>query len=97
MRRCVPVSIYAKRSPMPTLRSESVSQFAQVHFAGLSGIVLRNKSRLRVVITLSLIMQSMSVEVDSKDIEPVMSLLNPGRDLCCPISGRSDWGLSNAR
>jgi len=43
-------------------------------FAGLSGIVVRNKGHLRVVITLDLIMKSMAVEVDSKDIEPVVRL-----------------------
>jgi transcription antitermination factor NusG len=40
-------------------------------FAGLSGIVLRNKGNLRVVITLNLIMQSVAVEVNIEDLEPV--------------------------
>lgn len=40
-------------------------------FAGLSGIVLRNKGKLRVVITLNLIMQSVAVEVNIEDLEPV--------------------------
>lgn len=38
-------------------------------FAGLSGIVLRKKSSLRVVLTLDLIMQSVAVEVDVEDLE----------------------------
>jgi transcription antitermination factor NusG len=40
-------------------------------FAGLSGVVLRNKGNLRVVITLNLIMQSVAVEVNTEDLEPV--------------------------
>jgi transcription antitermination factor NusG len=40
-------------------------------FAGLSGIVLRKKGSLRVVITLDLIMQSVAVEVNIEDLELV--------------------------
>jgi transcription antitermination factor NusG len=40
-------------------------------FAGLSGIVLRNNGKLRVVVTLNLIMQSVAVEVNIEDLEPV--------------------------
>jgi transcription antitermination factor NusG len=40
-------------------------------FAGLSGIVLRKKSSLRVVITLALLMQSIAVEVNIEDLDPI--------------------------
>lgn len=49
-------------------------------FAGLSGIVLRNKNNLRVVITLNLLMQSVAVEVNIEDIEPA-SFSPPGTEL----------------
>jgi transcription termination/antitermination protein NusG len=39
-------------------------------FAGLSGIVLRQKGNLRVVITLKPLMQNITVEVQSEDLEP---------------------------
>jgi transcription antitermination factor NusG len=39
-------------------------------FAGLSGIVLRSNGALRVVIALSLIMQSIAVEVSTEDVVP---------------------------
>ena len=39
--------------------------------AGMEGVVIRNKGALRVVLTLDLIMQSVSVEVDALDLEPV--------------------------
>ncbi len=39
--------------------------------AGLEGVVLRSKNSLRVVISLDLIMQSVVVEVDWDELEPV--------------------------
>jgi transcription antitermination factor NusG len=39
--------------------------------AGLEGIVLRRKSGFRVVLTLDLLMQSIAIEVDGDDVEPV--------------------------
>ena len=47
-------------------------------FAGLSGIVLRKKGSLRVVITLDLIMQSVAVEVNIEDLEPVYNFAPAG-------------------
>ena len=40
-------------------------------FAGLEGIVVRKKNGLRVVLTLKQIMQSIAVEVDEGDLEPL--------------------------
>jgi len=42
--------------------------------AGVEGIVLRKKSGLRVVLTLSLLMQSIAIEVDGDDVELVGTL-----------------------
>lgn len=39
--------------------------------AGLEGIVLRKKSGFRVVLTLDLLMQSIAIEVDGDDVDPV--------------------------
>ncbi len=43
--------------------------------AGMEGVLLRKKGILRVVLTLDLIMQSVAVEVDAVDIEPVRTNL----------------------
>jgi len=60
-----------KVEPHPYLVvGERVSIFAGP-FAGLSGIVLRQKGSLRVVITLQLIVQSVAVEVNIEDLEMV--------------------------
>src|SRR5271166_3991722 len=39
--------------------------------AGMIGVLVRKKSKLRVVLTLDLIMQSVAVEIDADEIEPV--------------------------
>jgi transcription antitermination factor NusG len=39
--------------------------------AGLEGVLVRRKNSFRVVVTLSMIMQSVSVELDISDVEPV--------------------------
>jgi transcription antitermination factor NusG len=43
---------------------------------GMEGILLRKKSNLRVVISVALIKQSVAIEVDTDDIEPVSAWKN---------------------
>lgn len=40
--------------------------------AGMEGIVLRGNNRARIVLSLDLIMQSISVEVEVVDVEPIV-------------------------
>ena len=40
-------------------------------FADMQGIVLRDSKRTRLVVSLDLIMQSIAVEVDAADLEPL--------------------------
>jgi transcription termination/antitermination protein NusG len=47
--------------------------------SGLGGILLRNKNGIRVVITLELIHQSVAVELNVEDVEP---LAQRAADLC---------------
>lgn len=57
--------------PHPLLR---VGQFARIRsgaFAGMEGVVVRKKSGFRVVLTLEQIMQSVAVELDEDDVEPL--------------------------
>jgi transcription antitermination factor NusG len=59
--------------PCPLLM---VGQRARIRFgalAGMEGIVVRKKNGLRVVLTLEHIMQSIAVEVDGNDLEPLPS------------------------
>jgi transcription antitermination factor NusG len=48
-------------------------------FAGLSGIILRKTSGLRVVITLDLIMQSIAIDVNIDDVEPFQEMIPVAR------------------
>jgi transcription antitermination factor NusG len=71
--------ICALRSGLAERRAEphpllTVGQKARIRsgaLTGMSGVVVRMKGALRVVLTLELIMQSIAVEVDSGDLEPV--------------------------
>lgn len=71
--------------PHPLLR---VGEFARIRsgaFAGMSGIVVRKKSGFRIVLTLEQIMQSVAVELDEDDVEPLPGehgLLETGHHLC---------------
>ena len=52
--------------------------------AGMEGVVVRKKNSLRVVLTMDLIMQSVAVEVDGEELEPLDSgVLN------CSVGSRS--------
>lgn len=41
--------------------------------AGMEGVLLRKKNGLRVVLSLDLISQSVAVEIDANDVEPVLT------------------------
>ncbi len=60
--------------PHPLLTVGKRARIRSGALAGMEGIVVRNKNSLRVVLTLEHIMQSVAVEVDSGDLEP----LEPG-------------------
>jgi hypothetical protein len=51
---------------------------------GLEGVLLRKKNNFRVVFSLDLIAQSIVVEVDADEVEP----LSPS-ERCAPIKGES--------
>jgi transcription antitermination factor NusG len=59
----------------------TVGQRARIRcgaLAGMEGIVVRKKNRLRVVLTLEHIMRSIAVEVDGDDLEPLQHGAHPG-------------------
>jgi transcription antitermination factor NusG len=73
--------IEALRSSIPFINCEPhpyliVGEKARVKsgsLAGMEGVLLRKKGVLRVVLSLDLIMQSVAVEVDADNVEPVPS------------------------
>jgi transcription antitermination factor NusG len=58
--------------PHPVLRVGQVARIKSGSFAGMEGVVVRKKGGFRVVLTLEQIMQSVAVEVDENDIEPLL-------------------------
>ncbi|MGD0546772.1 MAG: UpxY family transcription antiterminator [Terracidiphilus sp.] len=69
--------------PHPYLTVGQRARIRSGALAGLEGIVVRKKNSLRVVLTLDLIMQSIAVEVDGEELEPVNSGV-----LLCSGSGK---------
>lgn len=55
--------------------------------AGLEGIVIRKKSGFRIVLTLSLLMQSIAIEVDGDDVE----LVDTSSSLTLEIKDKEDY------
>ena len=73
--------IEALRVAIPTIACEPhpylvVGERARIKagpLAGMEGVLLRKKNGLRVVLSLDLIAQSVAVEVDANDVEPVLT------------------------
>jgi transcription antitermination factor NusG len=62
-----------RAAPHPLL---SVGQRARIRsgaLAGMEGVVVRQKGSLRIVLTVNLILQSVAVEVDGSELEPIDS------------------------
>ena len=59
--------------PHPFLKVGECVRVIAGPFAGCTGILLRKKDSLRVVVSLDIIMRSVAVEVDACDVEPVRS------------------------
>ncbi|MFZ1084379.1 MAG: UpxY family transcription antiterminator [Terracidiphilus sp.] len=85
---CLPeTEIDALRSGLPLRHAEphpllTVGQRARIlsgPLAGMEGVVVRRKNSLRVVLTMDMIMQSVSVEVDGSELESLESVA-PGQE-----------------
>jgi len=57
--------------PHPLLRVGQSARIRSGAFAGMEGVVIRKKNGFRVVLTIEQIMQSIAVEVDEDDLEPM--------------------------
>lgn len=81
--------------PYPMLATGQRVRIRAGALAGIEGIVVRRKNSFRIVITLELIMQSIAVEVNADDLEPIDSnsgglpgfrALNQDRQLALTLS-----------
>jgi len=57
--------------PHPYLKVGSRVRICNGPLEGLHGILLRKKGKLRVVVSVDLIMRSISIDVDASEVEPV--------------------------
>jgi transcription antitermination factor NusG len=60
-----------RAEPHPLLTVGQKARIRSGALSGMSGVVVRIKGALRVVLTLEMIMKSIAVEVDSADLEPL--------------------------
>lgn len=60
-----------KAEPHPYLKVGRRVRIERGPLAGMEGILVRKKDRLRLVLSIHLIMRSVAVEVDAADIEPI--------------------------
>jgi transcription antitermination factor NusG len=82
--------INALRTGLPLRNAEphpllTVGQRARIRsgaLSGMEGVVVRLKNSLRVVLTMDLIMQSVAVEVDGAELEPVDPELSNSAGSC---------------
>ncbi len=63
--------------PHPYLTVGTRARIVRGPLAGMEGVLLRKKSDLRVVLTLDQIRQSIAVEVDGDEVEPMGAPLTP--------------------
>jgi len=60
--------------PHPLLAVGQRARIQSGAFAGMEGVVMRKKGGFRIVLTLQQIMQSISVEVDEADLDPLCEM-----------------------
>jgi transcription antitermination factor NusG len=62
-----------RAAPHPLLQIGQRARIRSGALAGLEGVVVRKKNSFRVVLTLDAIMQSIAVEVEANELEPIDS------------------------
>lgn len=63
-----------RAEPHPLLQIGRRARIRSGALAGMEGVVVRKKNSFRVVLTLDAIMQSIAVEVDASELEPIDSI-----------------------
>jgi transcription antitermination factor NusG len=74
--------------PHPLLKFGGKVLIRKGPLEGMTGIVVRQNNTTRVILTLDLIMKSISVEVDGRDLESVGDDPAPDRHIPFPLSAR---------
>jgi transcription antitermination factor NusG len=62
-----------RAEPHPLLQIGQRARIRSGALAGMEGVVVRKKNSFRVVLTMDAIMQSIAVEVDANEVEPIDS------------------------
>ena len=76
IKRALRLGLHLRRAePHPLLKVGQRARIRSGALAGMEGVVVRKKNSFRVVLTMDAIMQSIAVEVDANELEPLDSSL----------------------
>jgi len=76
-----------RAEPHPLLTAGQRARIRSGALAGMEGVVVRQKGSLRVVLTVNLILQSVAVEVDGSELEPMDSSVPSTQKSCAAWPG----------
>ena len=74
--------------PHPFLKCGERVRVIRGSLQGVEGVLVRKKNLLRLILSVDMLAQSVAVEIDASDVEPVVL-----QDLSCPIAGRQSMGI----
>ena len=86
-----------RAAPHPLLTVGQRARIRSGALAGMEGVVVRQKGSLRVVLTVNLILQSVAVEVDGTELEPMDSGVPATVKSCAAWPGLRTAGDSYSR
>jgi hypothetical protein len=74
--------------PHPFLKCGERVRVIRGSLQGVEGVLVRKKNLLRLILSVDMLAQSVAVEIDASDVEPVVS-----QDLSSPIAARQSVGI----
>jgi transcription antitermination factor NusG len=83
--------------PYPYLETGDMVEVDSGPLEGLSGIVLRNRGSDRLVISVTLLRRSVSVEIDRHRVRPIQTARSPGPLSAMPLPPPDRWPRVEAR
>jgi transcription antitermination factor NusG len=73
--------------PHPFLKCGERVRVIRGSLEGVEGILLRKKNLIRLILSVDMLAQSVAVEIDATDVEPVATHKLPGSILTRPVEG----------
>lgn len=87
------VDSHLQLEPHPFLRCGERVRVRRGSLQGVEGILVRKKSLYRLVLSVDMLAQSVAVEIDASDVEPLTSPEPDGNRTQASADSASAWGL----